>query len=267
MSAMSDDWDSTEKSLLREALRLGFEVGFRGHIEGVGWVRAKYKELEAEAIKLGIVGVLEEKFEAGKEFGKRKRLSSFATPEGGLVFEKKAPLRVTFAPLKTLPIRVVGDDESSDFIVERVPVKQGIEAVVNLMKLAQKSEKMMQRLTTVFSSMADVHDRLGELKVMEGNREKTMNEGLNLLVDIGWLEDFDIVELDLNSRTAKIDAISEIAKAVGSAVEPICKPVCVALETVGNKTFNVSTLVLEKRCMCQGEHKCRFVFVPRPQLI
>ena len=265
MSAETGEWSEIEKRILREALRLGFEVGLRGHIEGVGWVRSKLRDLEAEAARLGLGEDLKAKYEAGKEFGKRKRLSSFTSDEGGLYFSKKGGSKLPKPP-KSMPVRIVNEDSSTDYIAERVPYEEGIDALATLMKIGQKNRKFMKKLDVMFSSLGDVHDRLTTLSRIPEEKRKTFESGLGILVEVGWIREYDIVEFDETAMTVKIDAISEIARTIGESKDPVCRPLCVAMESIGNSTFGISMKAVEKYCIAQKNDNCRFVVIPRPNI-
>ena len=85
-----------------------------------------------------------------------------------------------------------------------------------------------------------------------------------MLVDIGWLHGYDVIEIDPSKGSAIIEGESALAQLAGQSLEPICKPLCLALETIGSRAFAMPISVVEKKCICQGGGKCRFVFSPRP---
>ncbi|MDH4122640.1 MAG: 4-vinyl reductase [Thermoplasmata archaeon] len=256
---MIEQFEEAEKRILREALRLGYEVGFSGLDESAGWIRARYTRLVSEALPLGIAQNVIEKYKAGKEFGKRNRLFSSLPSDSGILNHKGKIQGIA------TPTTIVESSLPKGVSVARVPVKDAIQAVANMIRLAQGSEILMDRVSTVISNVADIHDRLAELKPDEGDRASVLTEGLTILSDIGWLESYDIVDIDVEHRSVRIDAVSQIARAVGTSSEPVCRPICIALESIGNKLFNQPVIVAERSCISQGDEKCRFIFFPRPQ--
>lgn len=266
LSTEAGEWSDIEKRILREALRLGFEVGLRGHIEGVGWVRSKLRDLEAEATRFGLNEDLKAKYEAGKEFGKRKRLSAFtSSSEGGLFFSRKGGPKLPKPP-KSMPVRVVNEDNSIDYIVERVPFEEGIDALATLMKIGHKNRKFMKKLDVMLSSLGDVHDRLTALPQIPEDKRRTFESGLGILIEVGWIREYEVVEFDDKAMTIKIDAISEIARSIGESPDPMCRPICVAIESIANRAFGISMKAVEKFCIAQKKSNCRFAIIPRPNV-
>ncbi len=62
------------KKILRELYILGYEVGYYGHLDTVGWVRREKERLIEEGIKLGIRGeLLIEIYEKGVSKGRAEK--------------------------------------------------------------------------------------------------------------------------------------------------------------------------------------------------
>lgn len=262
MPRETENWDEAEQKVLREALRLGFEVGFRGQIEDIGWVQSRYQELESEASRLGIVDDLLAKYEAGKAFGKKRRLSSLISSDGGFVFQKRH--RDERPPKPELPHRLQpkpGASSQTNF--QRVPSSEAIKVLSEILRLADQSEKLRERLELAFACLADVHDMLSRLEQYRGDVFDVLVEGLQILVDVGWLHEYEVIEIDPGNGSAIIDGESTLARLAGQSREPVCKPLCLALETIGSRAFGMPISVVERRCICQGDRKCRFAFSPR----
>lgn len=262
MPKITEEWGEPGQQILREALRLGFEVGFRGQIENNDWVKSRYRELESEASRLGIVDDLIEKYEAGKAFGKKKRLSSAISSDGGFVFQKKRgdiqPER-PHSPGRDRP----KPRSPTDITPCRVPPKEAMEVLSEMIRLAEKSEKLRERIGLAFACLADAHDKLSQLVHSHGDSAEIIVEGLQILADLGWIHTFDVIEIDSGRNCATIDAESAIAQCIGLANGPMCRPLGIALETIGLRAFGVPMAVVEKRCISQGASKCRFVLSPR----
>lgn len=82
-------------------------------------------------------------------------------------------------------------------------------------------------------------------------------------LEIGWLERFNITHFDSAKSEAIIEVTSELARIFGVAGTPICQPICNLLETIGDRTFQKSTLAAEHECMAQGKTVCVFKLMPR----
>jgi len=67
-----------ERDLIRKAYKLGYEVGYYGHMETLSWVADEKKRLVEEALSLGIdVNVIIKAYNVGKKRGteaKRKKI-------------------------------------------------------------------------------------------------------------------------------------------------------------------------------------------------
>ncbi len=63
-----------KKKVLRELYILGYEVGYYGHLDTVGWVRKEKERLIEEGVKLGVKGeLLVEIYERGVSRGRREK--------------------------------------------------------------------------------------------------------------------------------------------------------------------------------------------------
>lgn len=263
MPRETENWDEAEQRVLREALRLGFEVGFRGQIEKIDWAQSRYQELESEASQLGIIDDFIEKYEAGKEFGKMRRLSSMVYSDGGFVFKKRH--KEVQTPRSELPRNLSQRPNmlSSQVRLQRVASEEAIKTLSELMRVADQSEKLRERIEIAFACLADAHDILAQLERYRGDTLDIMMEGLQILIDVGWLDEYEVVEIDSDKKVAIIDGDSVLAKHAGDSKNPICKPLCIALETIGTRAFGTPISVIEKKCISQGDKRCRFAFSPR----
>ena len=78
------------RKLLEEAYKLGFEVGYYGHYEYVGWVREKRERIESIAQKIGVLDKVEAVYRRGKEDGENKRSRDLAMDREIAVERNKA---------------------------------------------------------------------------------------------------------------------------------------------------------------------------------
>jgi len=79
--AEEDGQDEPGKNLLRKAFKLGFEIGYRGHRENLGWVRRNWMEIEAAAKAANVFDECERFYLRGKEVGRRRRSLKMALGE------------------------------------------------------------------------------------------------------------------------------------------------------------------------------------------
>lgn len=252
------------KNLMLEAARLGFEVGYLGHIEGIGWVKSRLKIIETHAGDLGVLDEMREKYSLSKELGKKRRLQM--TPAS----DNDRPQRIATLDLEKLPstltLRTSGDNEQRIGGGSlRVPPADGISAMANIMKVAESSHWVMRQLDLAFCGIADLYDLIGRIKT-EGSPESILAEGLEKLKMIGWVTDYNIEEVNAGMKTARISAVSAIPNQYGTSTDPVCINISLALESIAGKAFNSPVQAIEKRCMCQGDEKCGFVITPRREI-
>src|SRR4030042_1495814 len=74
------DSQGNSRELILNISKLGFEVGYFGHLEGVGWVKQRLREIEEEAADLGLLEEVQEKYEMAKDLGKKRREKVNQTP-------------------------------------------------------------------------------------------------------------------------------------------------------------------------------------------
>lgn len=259
----SRDGNESARVLLQEIARLGFEVGYLGHLEGIGWVSKKLKELEARSAQLGVSEQAKEKYRLAKELGKKRRLQT--SPQTG-----PSPLAPPVKPsppptdLEKAPpiLRLRPDGENRYDRLLRVQPSDGIVALANLLKVAESSHWVTRQLDIAFCGIADLHDLLSSVRD-DGSAETILRDGLEKLKQAGWISDYRIEEVNNAAKTAKISAVSMIPEQYGIGSNPVCKNISLALESIGLRAFKSPVHAFEKRCICQGEDHCGFVILPR----
>ena len=260
-----DNKDNARVVLL-EVARLGFEVGYLGHLEGVGWVSKKLRDLEVKASTLGVLEQSKEKYRLAKELGKKRRLQTTTASAGSEGVNKPKPPSPPTSPkeIETLPpTLVIKKDGAKKFEgLLRVQPQDGILALANVLKVAESSHWVTRQLDIAFSGIADLHDLLSEVN-NEGTPESILEDGLERLKKSGWISDYRIDEVNYNTKTAKVSAISMIPSQYGNGNEPVCKNISLALESIGMRAFGTPVHAFERKCICQGEDKCGFVILPR----
>lgn len=265
-SRMGDETRESKESariLLQEIARLGFEVGYLGHLEGIGWVSKKLKEFEARSAQLGISQQAKEKYNLAKELGKKRRLQT-TTQTGPAPLTPPAKPSPPPTDLEKAPpiLRLRPGGENRYERLMRVQPSDGILALANLLKVAESSHWVTRQLDIAFSGIADLHDLLSSVSE-EGSAEAILRDGLEKLKEAGWISDYRIEEVNNAAKTAKISAVSMIPEQYGMGSNPVCKNISLALESIGMRAFKSPVHAFEKRCICQGEDHCGFVILPR----
>jgi len=262
--AMPEDNNSENKeeikTLLLEASRLGFEVGYLGQVEEFGWVKNRFKIIELHADNLGILEELRKKYDLSKDLGKKRR-SQTAHSDGENKPEKTPTLELEQMP-NTMHIKSSGEKGSGFDGALRISPEEGISAVANVLKVSENSHWVTRQLDLAFSGIADLHDMLGRIS-QEGTPEAILTEGLEKLKLTGWISDYAIEEVNAGLKTAKVSAVSAIPNQYGVSTIPVCISISLALESIGARAFKTPVQAIEKRCMCQGDEKCGFVISPR----
>ncbi len=101
-----------KKELLKEAYKLGFEVGYYRHYESVGWVRRKREEIESIAVQEGILDKVREAYDRGKVDGERKKSVD-------LIDERKIADKHKNMPVRELAAIEIPDFQPKFFSVPR----------------------------------------------------------------------------------------------------------------------------------------------------
>ena len=255
----SDQKEET-KTLMLEAARLGFEVGYLGQVEEFGWVKNRLKIIELHADNLGVLKEIREKYDLSKDLGKKRRAQTAQANEEAKA--ASAPKLGLEELPPTLRIRPPGENGGEYGGALRISPEEGISAMANILKVSENSHWITRQLDLAFSGIADLHDILGRIAV-DGPPEAILTEGLEKLKLTGWISDYRIEEVNAGMKTAKVSAVSAIPNQYGVGTEPVCISISLALESIGTRAFKAPVQAIEKRCMCQGDEKCGFVITPR----
>ncbi|HDP96561.1 MAG TPA: hypothetical protein ENN25_02580 [Euryarchaeota archaeon] len=78
-------------TIIKRAFRLGFEVGYRDHREGIGWVKRERSTILREANQIGTLDECKIYYHRGKELGKRRRLQKLSIGESVPAVEYELP--------------------------------------------------------------------------------------------------------------------------------------------------------------------------------
>jgi hypothetical protein len=248
------------KTLMLEASKLGFEVGYLGQVEEFGWVKNRFKIIELHADNLGILEEIRKKYELSKDLGIKRR-SQTAHSNGEDKAEKTPILELEQMP-NTMHVKSPGEKRNGFDGASRISPEEGISAVVNVLKVSENSHWVTRQLDLAFSGIADLHDMLGRIS-QDGTPEAILTEGLEKLKLTGWITDYSIEEVNAGLKTAKVSAISAIPNQYGVSTIPVCISISLALESIGARAFKAPVQAIEKRCMCQGDEKCGFMISPR----
>ncbi|MDH3365894.1 MAG: 4-vinyl reductase [Thermoplasmata archaeon] len=243
--------DSAVDDLRRRAFELGLEVGEENHLESVGWVNSKLQEIREEADRVGVFEEVRRAYQKGKKLGVARRSGHTLTPQLGLVKDRSAlsgsqsPRSEPKGPRLPKP----------PGFIERIPPVEGLRSTINVMMFASARPELKKDLNGLVAGVLDIQERLIDVGARDPPR-RTFERSLQLLEEIGWIEDFALTSFD--DTSAVVTLKSTIANALGRSAEPLCKPICSLLETMGRKAFGRSVKVVEVECVAQGKQACKF---------
>lgn len=250
----------TKARLKKSAFELGLEVGEKGHIENVGWVNSELRFLMQQAEECGISEEVKQKYEMAKQIGVRNRSKMAFQPGKSLgKIDSSAG-----GPTSGAKRAAGGSAGNKNGFVERIPPEVGLRSTVSIIKFARESPQAKKDLDNLFAGIVDLNEMLRDIEPSP-NPKVTFERSLSLLKEKGWLDGYEIGKFDDGMVTVSLWTTSAIAKQIGSCNEPVCKPLCSLLETVGRKTFGQSVEVTESECMAQGHSECEFKLVPRSE--
>lgn len=250
--------EAAANDLKRQAFELGVEVGLENHIETVGWVSSKLQAIKRDAARIGVMEDVGREFQRGKRLGIARRARRTVVPQSGL--SKKSEERSGVKGKGGEPGSVAVKREST--FVERIPAEEGIKSTINVLKFAADKPEVKKDLNGLFAGIFDIQERIMDIDPGESPRE-TFDRCLRLLVEVGWIEYYNLDAFDQSKAVVTLNSTTAIAKAFGRSDEPLCQPICNLLETVGRKTFNMSVIVVEIECVAQGRQACKFEISPR----
>jgi hypothetical protein len=248
--------------LRRRAFELGIEVGRTNHLETVGWVSSEIRSLKQEAERASVLEEVQREYQRGKKIGIARRARLTSGLPGGLAKKAVGPSRTIrrssdAAGASHLPV-------SAGF-VERISAVEGLESTIRVMKFAASEPNVKKDLNGSFAGIMDIQERLLDLEPGDSPMA-TFERCLRLLVEVGWIDRFDLTSFDEMRAVVVIRSTTAIANASGHSAEPLCHPVCNLLETAGRKAFNKSVMVVEDECIAQGRTSCVFEVTPRKVL-
>ena len=239
-------------------IQLGLEVGENNHVENVGWVRSKLMIVKVEAEKLGVLSEVGQKYKEGKKLGMSRR-SKHTVGSGGVsqTADRNVPRSGTIGAESGGSVST-----RSETFVERITPEEGLKSTISVMKFVSKSPEAKKDLNGLFAGVFDIQERLLDIKP-DPDRRKTFESCLDLLREVGWIENCYIGAFDEQLAVVTLKSTTAIADAFGRSDEPMCQPICNLLETIGRKTFQKSVTVTEIECLAQGKTACKFEISPR----
>ena len=244
--------------LKKKAFRLGFDVGENNHIENVGWVKSEITAIRKEAERLGALLDVSHEYLEGKRQGvvRRSKHTVGGKRAGQAVVEKGGRTSQMSQP----PKRGSGSHEGT--YVERISPEEGLKATISVMKFVSKDPEVKKDLDGLFAGVFDIQEKILDMKP-DKDRKKTFEKCLQLLTDVGWIENCEVSSFDERMAVVTLKSTTAIAEAFGDSDEPMCQPVCNLLEAIGRKTFQKSVTVTEIECVAQGMPSCKFEVSPR----
>ena len=250
----SDELDALKK----KAYQLGFDVGENNHIENVGWVKSELTALRKDAENLGAMLDVSHEYIEGKRQGAARRSKHTV---GG----KRAGQAVTEGgghASRTPQTPKGGGTSHGETYVERISPAEGLKATISVMKFVAKDPVVKKDLDGLFAGVFDIQEKILDMKPGP-DRRKTFEKCLQLLTDVGWIENCEVFSFDERMAVVTLRSTTAIAEAFGDSEDPMCQPVCNLLEAIGRKTFEKSVTVTEIECVAQGMPTCKFEVSPR----
>ena len=250
----SDELDELKK----KAFQLGLDVGENNHIENVGWVKSEITTLRKEAERLGALMDVSHEYLEGKRQGVARRSKHTV---GG---QRAGRAAVEGGGHTSQTSKAPKSDSGSrgDTYVERISPEEGLKATISVMKFVSKDPEVKKDLDSLFAGVFDIQEKILDMKP-DQDRRKTFEKCLQLLTDVGWIENCEVSSFDEHMAVVTLRSTTAIAEAFGGSDDPMCQPVCNLLEAVGRKTFGKSVTVTEIECVAQGMPSCRFEVSPR----
>ena len=247
------------QDLKRRAFDLGLEVGKANHLETVGWVSSEIRLLKLEAEEAEGLEEIQAEYQRGKKIGIARRARLASGLQGGISKKTIEPFSPPGdGPRKPRPPRPF----ISAGFVERISTEEGLKSTINMMKMAASEPQVRKDLKGLFAGVLDVQEMLLDIQP-GGTPKETFEKCLQLLVDVGWIEKYDLTSFNETRAAVVIRSPTAIAGAMEHCDEPMCQPVCNLLETAGRKAFDRSVIVVEDECIAQGNGTCRFELSPR----
>lgn len=253
-----EDRNKEQIELLKEVKELGLEVGSKGHFESVGWVKTQLRDIERRANELGIYDEIMKEYDEAKEIGKQNKGKLIGSSKETRSEEKPArPMKPMIAP-EAIPQRTSMDEA----VIERISVQQSIKAMVTMIKITQSTPELKGKLNDILAGVSDIHDKLAKVEAGK-NPKATMENCMNMLIDVGWLKSYRIISFNFLAAEASIEIASELPESIVGSKEPVCQPICNILETIGGRCFFKSVKAHEKECIAMGRQACIFQIMPR----
>ncbi|MCJ7561927.1 MAG: hypothetical protein MUO84_02825 [Thermoplasmata archaeon] len=254
----SDDRSALIINVKRKAFQLGLEVGENNHLETVGWVRSELNAINIEARALGISLEVAQKYIEGKRLGVSRR-SKHTVGQHGVA--KAINTKIDLSARSERAQRAAASSGSGTF-VERITPQEGLDCTISVMRFVAKNPEAKKDLNGLFAGIFDIQERLMDMPPGP-NLRKTFEKCLQLLVEVGWIENCDVATFNEEMAVVTLQSTTAIAEAFGNSDEPMCQPICNLLETIGRKTFQMSVVVTEVECVAQGRPACKFKVSPR----
>lgn len=252
-------------TLLAQAYDLGVEVGYYGHMENVGWVYSRLKELASLAEGLGAAAELESEYKRGKGDGSSRRvtpghqrreegdggspssggvggvaaISSWLLSQGGGTAPSGSS--ASAGPEAAPPVLVEADLQ----VLARVYIGQ-----------LRTTQKASQELTAMLASLVPVRP-----DEVHGTGREVLSRGLQALVKSGWASFYVIDEFDTASGRVRVCLESTFARCCGHAGRMVCGFLEPVLSELASRAMGCKVVMVETDCMAKGSETCAFISI------
>ncbi len=248
-------------SLFKQGYELGVEVGYYGHMETVGWVGSKRKELMSLAQGLGVLRKLDAEYDRGKEDGRHRRVK----PEelrredrgdghamsGGGGSASQQPESFSFGGGSPS-----SDSSSSSQLASDSPllVQADIQGLASMFaKYHESSAKGVQELYAMLESMVPLRP-----KDVSGQGREVIDRGLQTLVRSGWATFYSLDRIDMASGETTISIESVFARCCVRFDHTICRFLEPILSELVTRAVGRKVIIREISCIATGSDTCVF---------
>ena len=248
-------------SLFKQGYELGLEIGYYGHMETVGWVSSKRKELLSLAQGLEVVREFNSEYDRGKEDGRHRRVKpeslrredrgdGHAMSGGGGGMGTRAEA-TSFGGAGS-----VSEPSSARQLTSEAPllVQADIQGLASMfVRYHDSSARSVQELYAMLESMVPLRPC-----DIPGTGREIIDRGLQALVRSGWVTFYSVDMIDMASGEATISIESVFARCCGRFDHTICRFLEPILGEMLTRAVGRKAVIRETSCIAMGTGSCVF---------
>jgi len=251
-------------TLLSQAYELGVEVGYYGHMENVGWVLSKLRDITSLGEGLGIVDDVTAEYARGKEAGGSRRVSPSpsrreeagggSSSSGGGGGAVSAP---RFMSQGGGAASGRASAPSGSVVLPQVLVEADLQILARIYSgHTRSSHKGIQELVALLTSLVPVR-----MEDVHGEGREVLARGLQALVKSGWAAFYVIDEFDVSSGRVRVSVESVFARCCGHSGRQVCGFLEPILSGLASRAMGCRVAMAESDCMSSGSDACVFISV------